>query len=276
MLQVHRHADARAFLERAESWLLRAEVAHAVLIGSARHARTDDSHYERPVYWATIEDDGDIIGCAYRTPPYKVGVTALPPTAIAPLVASLEETYATVSGFSGPEPTASAVAAAWVERHGGAWSIQARQRLVSLPSTPRGSPSAGTLRLASRDDAALAQTWGAAASLDSGIAPLDGQFCLRLLGAKRLYLWVDDKPRCMLGLIRETPHSAALGIVYTPAAYRGHGHATAAITALRELLRERGVEATYLYLDPASDAAAALAQKLGAAMIHDEVDIDTR
>jgi diguanylate cyclase (GGDEF)-like protein len=175
-----------------------------------------------------------------------------------------------------PEPTVSAVANAWVERHGGSWSIQARQRLLSLAAAPPSGPGAGTLRLASRDDTALAQSWGAAASLDSGIAQLDGRFCLRLLGAKRLYFWVDDQPRCMLGVLRETPRSVALSIVYTPAAYRGKGYATAAIRALQELLRERGVQAAYLYIDPANDAARALSQKLGATLVHDEVDVGWR
>jgi len=275
MPEIHRHADARAFLARVEPWLLRAEVAHAVLLGNAQHARADDSHYERPVYWATIEEDGEILGCAYRTPPYHVGVTKLPPEAIAPLVADLERTYAAVSGFSGPEPTVSDAARAWTERRGGAWTIRTRQHLLSLAATPAGGVQ-GTLRLAGRDDTALAQSWGAAASLDSGLTGLDGHFCVRLLGAKRLFFWVDDQPRCMLGVLRETQTSVALGIVYTPAAFRGKGHATAAVTALKALLIERGVQEHYLYIDPANDAAEGLARKLGCTVVQETADIDWR
>lgn len=274
MLQVHRHTDARAFLARTEAWLLRAELTHAELLGSARHARTNDSHYERPIYWATIEDDGEIIGCAYRTPPYRVGVTALPAAAIAPLLASLADTYAAVSGFAGHAATATALAAAWVERHGGSWSVNTRQRLLALAAPRAHAPAGGTLRLAGSADIGLAQSWGAAVSLDTGIAALDGQYCAQLLGAKRLYFWVDDQPRCMLGLLRESPQSAALGIVYTPAAYRNRGHASAAVMALQELLLERRVPDAYLYIDPANDAALALSRKLHATVIRDTVDID--
>jgi RimJ/RimL family protein N-acetyltransferase len=278
MLQVHRYEDARTFLERAEPWLLGSEIKHTVLLQVARNARTNDAHHERPMYWATIENDGTIIGCAYRTPPYKVGVTALPPATIDPLITDLAAVYETVSGFSGPEPTVSAVAAAWVARRGGAYShsIGPRQQLLSLPTTLPPQGKAGMLRLASRNDVPLAQSWGAAVSLDTGITLFDGALCAQLIGAKRLYFWVDDIPRCMIGLLHETPHSAGIGIVYTPAAYRRQGHATTALSALHELLLERGVPQSYLFIDPGNDAALALARKLGCSLVQEVVDIDWR
>ena len=106
MLTLNRHPDARAFLARAEPWLATREIEHAVVLQSARQARANDTHYERPMYWATIESDDELVGCAYRTPPYKVGVTQLPESAIAPLVADLGATYAgAIGGFSGPDAT---------------------------------------------------------------------------------------------------------------------------------------------------------------------------
>ena len=120
----------------------------------------------------------------------------------------------------------------------------------------------GVLRLAGAADTALAQSWGAAASIDSGIAALDGSMCLQLLRAKLLYFWADDQPRCMIGLLRETRDSVAVGIVYTPAAFRGEGYGMAALAALNRLLDERAVTNRYLWIDPKSDGAQALAAKL--------------
>jgi GNAT superfamily N-acetyltransferase len=276
MLTLHRHADARAFLARTEAWLQIREVEHAGVLQSARQARANDSRYERPIYWATIEDDGQVIGCAYRTPPYKVGVTALPADAIAPLVTDLAATYpGNIGGFSGPEPTVSGLADAWVAKRGGSWSVNTRGRLMSLPlGTAAPQSSKGVLRLAGQSDAALAESWGAAASIDSGIAALDGKLCLHLLGARLLYFWADEQTRCMIGLLRETRTAAAVGIVYTPAAFRGRGHATAALQALGRLLDERGVPKRYLWIDPASDASQALAKRLGGELVQDSVDID--
>lgn len=277
MLTVNRHSDARAFLARAEAWLLDREIEHAMLLQSARLARARDTHYERPMYWATIEDDGNLVGCAYRTPPYKIGVTTLPAEALATLVADLASVYpGPVSGFSGAEPTVTELARAWTAARGGTWSYtaNARQHLLALPASAGPAPTNGTLKIAGAADAGLAQSWGAAASIDSGIGALDGRVCLQLLGARMLYFWVDTEPRCMIGLLRETPQSIAVGIVYTPAAFRGQGHATAAMNALNSLLGERGVRNRFLYVNPASDGAQALAKKLGCRFVQDAVDID--
>lgn len=276
MPTLHRHTDARAFLAYSEAWLARREIEHAGVLQSARQARANDTHYERPMYWATLEDNGEIIGCAYRTPPYKVGVTELPNTAIAPLVADLLATYpGAIGGFSGPEATATALADAWVRQRGGSWTVNTGGRLLSFVSQPGTASKVGTLRLAGAADTALAQSWGAAASIDSGVAALDGRLCVTLLGAKMLYFWVvDDQPRCMIGLMRETRESVAVGIVYTPAAFRGEGHGTAAMAELNRLLDERGIANRYLWIDRKSDAAQALAGKLGCRFVYDSIDID--
>ena len=277
MLELHRHTDARAFLTRAEPWLLTREIEHGVVLQSARQARADDSRYERPIYWATLEDDGRLVGCAYRTPPFKVGVTALPDAAIAPLVADLAATYpGNISGFSGPDPTVSILASAWVEQRGGSWSVNTRGRLMSFSggAADDGATKKGVLRLADANDTALAQSWGAAASIDSGIAALDGKLCVQLIRAKLLYFFADDRARCMLGLLRETRESVAVGIVYTPATFRGQGYATAALRALDRLLEERGVKNRYLWVDPRSDGAQALAAKLGCRFVFDSLDVD--
>ena len=97
---------------------------------------------------------------------------------------------------------------------------------------------------------------------------------MQLLGAKLLYFWADDQPRCMIGLLRETRDSVAVGIVYKPAAFRGEGHATAAMTALNQLLDERGVRNRYLWIDPQNDGGKALASKLGCRFVYDSLDID--
>jgi predicted GNAT family acetyltransferase len=274
-LLLERHPDARAFLGRAEAWLEQREIEHATVLQSARQARANDRHYERPMYWATITGSGELLGCAYRTPPFKVGCTVLPAAAIPLLVKDLAATYAgSIAGFSGPEPTVSELAAAWVQQRGGSWSVSERGRLLSLPRVTARPGLRGVLRLAGSSDTALAQSWGAAVSIDSGIAALDGRVCAQLIGAKQLYFWGDDQPRCMIGLLRETPQSVAIGIVYTPAAFRGQGYAASAIAALSDLLDERGVVNRYLWIAPDNDGAQALARKLGCQLVYDALDID--
>ena len=276
MLTVRRHPDVRAFLARAETWLLEAEIERAAPLHSARQARIDDSRYQKPQYWATIENDGEVIGCAYRTPPYRVGVTALPQVAFAPLVLDLEAVYGEhVSGFSGVDPAASAVADIWIARHGGTSSIVSRQFLFSLGTAPAPKEPPGALRAATQSDSALAKQWGDAAAAESGVSVLDGNFCVRLIGAGQLHLWEDGGPRCLLGVSHSSAWAAALAIVYTPPAQRRKGYARRAVAALSEQLAGR-VSKRYFFVDPRNRAAQALAQHLGAELVHASVDIDFR
>jgi RimJ/RimL family protein N-acetyltransferase len=97
---------------------------------------------------------------------------------------------------------------------------------------------------------------------------------VQLLRAKLLYCFVDDQPRCMIGLLRATRDSVAIGIVYTPAAFRGQGYGMAALAALCRLLDERTVKNRYLWIDPNSDGAQAVAAKLGCRFVYDSLDID--
>ena len=276
MIEVRRYADARAFLERAESWLLDAEIERAVALQSSRNALANEAYYEKPVYWATVEDDGRIIGCAFRTPPFNVGVTALPAAAIAPLTASLRQSYAQLPGISGTEPTASALAAAWTGRPSGSWRVQSRQWLWSLTSVeaPDGAP-AGSLRPAAAADTALANDWGAAFARDSGVAALDGAFCTRLIGAGLLYLWDDGSPRCMVGVLRHTAKSAALGMVYTPPELRRKRYATSAIAAWSRQVLDRG-QRCFLLPDAANTASTVICRNLGHELVLEGVDIEFR
>lgn len=274
-MRVCRHGDARSFLARAEGWLREAEIERAVALASALHAAADDSRYDKPLYWATVEDDAGIAGCAFRTPPYRLGVTALPEAAIAPLADSVDAVYGALSGVSGPEPAASTFAAAWRARRGGAWSVRSRQRLFEHKAlVPEQNAARGALRLADGRDAGLAREWGAAFARESGVPALGGAFCAQLIPVRQLYFWDDGEPACMLGVLRETADAAAIGVVYTPPALRERGYAAAALGSLSRSLLERGLGRSYVYAHPDNAAAAALCNRLGYGVVQDAVDID--
>lgn len=267
-LELVRHPDARAFLERAEGWLLEAEIERAVAIQAAQQARADDSRFEKPTYWATFEEDGRIVGYAFRIPPHHVGVTRLPPAAIPLLLESLKETYVVMSGISGVEPTASELAkVSFADR----WRVQARQWLWSLEAVdPPASPS-GALRLATPDDLAVVREWGAR----DGDMLLDESFCAALIGAQWLYIWDDGTPRCLAGVLRQTEQSAALGIVYTPPELRGKGYGTATVGAWSGQVLDRG-KRCFFYTDASRGPTTAICRKLGYELVHETVDIEFR
>ncbi len=276
MLQVVRHAHAGAFLERAEAWLLESEMENAIALASARQARANDSGYQRPIYWATIEEDGRLVGCAFRTPPYRLGVTELAEEALGKLAADVGEVYAELSGVSGPARTAAAFAAAWTRPRGVASAVNLSQRLYALSGPPRrpSSPPAGRLCLASAEDAGTARTWGAAFLAEARLLQVDTKVFAQLIQAQQLFFWDDGEARCMAAPIRRVTHGAAIGVLYTPREARGRGYAKATLAALAEALRERGLRDCYLYADPANAAAETVAGSVGFAPVRDFLDID--
>ncbi len=274
-MRVCQHSDAHAFLARAERWLERAAMEHAMALQSARFARADDSRIEKPLFWATVEEADEIVGCAFRTPPFRLGITALPPVAVPLLVESLATIYPTLAGIAGPEPAASAFAAAWTDLRGGSARVQARQRLLAHRLiVPTGDPPPGVLRPAVEADGAVARQWGAAFAVESTLAALDGVLCARLIRERRLYFWDDGGPQCMLGVLRETRDAAAIGILYTVPARRERGYASAAVAAFSRHLLDRGMAHSYFCIDPASVVADAIYRKLGYVGVQDTVDID--
>lgn len=274
-LRVVVHPDAHAFLARAEPWLRQVEMERAVALRSAQFAQTDDRGFQKPLYWATVEDGGEVVGCVFRTPPYRLGMTSLPVACIPELVDSVGRVYSTLSGVAGPEPGASAFTAAWAKLHGGAWSVQSRQNLLLHKAiVPMREPPAGALRAANGADAGVAQQWGAAFARESGLSGLGGGLCLNLLRARQLYFWDDGGPRCMLGVLRETHDAAAIGVLYTPPQYRERGYATAAAAAFSRHLLERGLPHSYFCLEPSNSVGYSLCHRLGYAVVQETVDID--
>jgi hypothetical protein len=275
MMHIRVHADARAFLARAEQWLVLAEIEHAMALQSARFARAQASRPEQPSYWATVEDGEQIVGCAFCLPPYRLGLTALPKAAVPALVASIGVAFRTLSGVAGPEPATSAFAAAWAALRDSVWFVQSRQHMLAhkvIVPTRKSPP--GALRIATDTERTLAEQWGAAFAAESGLAGLDGSLCARLVHDRRLYLWDDGAPQCMLGVLRETRDAAAIGILYTPDSARDRGYATASVAAFSGQLLARGVKHSYFCLDPANAAAYSICRSLGYDVVQQTVDID--
>ena len=275
MIRVRLHPDARAFLARSEQWLARAEIEHSMALQSARVARNDDWQFQKPLYWATFEDAGQIVGCAFRTPPHRLGITAMPLEAVPALVESVGAIYPTLSGVAGPESPAIAFTTAWLQRRPGSWSVRARQQLLEHKAIiPVANLPPGALRQATGADNSIAQQWGAAFARESGLTSLDGAVCASLIPARRLYFWDDGQARCMIGVLRETGDAAAIGILYTPAELREHGYARASVATLSRHLIERGMTRSYFCLDPADAATYSICVRLGYGVVQNTVDID--
>jgi hypothetical protein len=279
MIRICQHADARAFLDRAEAWLLREEQRYGLLLGVAYQVLGGLHRYRQPIYWATVEDDGKpgaaaIVGCAFRTPPFQVGVTELPPDAIEPLISSLRESYLSLPGVGGPERTAMAFATAWTERFGGRWLVEHRQRLHSLVAVRFPSaPAPGALRLALPADVPVARAWMAGFIRDTAVRHVTANSAANLIEEGRLHFWIDGQPRCMVGAVRDTPNTTGVAAVYTPPPFRNRGYASVAVATLSRQLLDAGRRSCFLYTDLANPTSNSVYRRIGYEPIDDVVDL---
>ena len=273
-LTVERHPDADAFLAAAESWLLEAEAENNLLLGVALNARGKTSA-DTPPYWASVRQGGEIVGSACRTPPYPLLLARLPTAAIPALVDDASAAYPSLEGVSGPKTAAEAFANAWVARRGGTWNTRFRMRLHELTRMSFAGPwPPGVLRKATDADLPLALEWTDEFVRDAGVPPMAANLTEQRIARGQLYFWVDgEHARAMVAWGRETPAGCAINTVYTPAAFRRRGYATAAVATLTQTLLEAGRRFCCLYTDLANPTSNSIYAKIGYRPIRGDVEI---
>jgi GNAT superfamily N-acetyltransferase len=273
-LTVHRHIDARGFLEASLSWLLKAEPENNLVLGIARRSDEGQFGFSSEEYWATVYDGDEIVGTSFRTPPHHLAVSSMPPSAIAPLAKDVGDVYSALSGVVGPASGAELFARQWTKQHGGRWRTKFRQRIHVLRSvaTAENLPT-GSLRQMEEPDAGLIREWMNGFVSDTGIAAPPERFLAPLLERRAFFLWEDDEPRSVVGSGRDTPNGACITAVYTPPRYRGKGYATASVAALSTMILASGREFCCLYTDLDNPTSNSIYRKIGYEPVRDDLEL---
>ncbi len=299
-----RHPGPRAFLDRAEPWLLRREAENNLVLGvagSLTRAAAVSSRGPLPPSsrdlvspsapgepgsasspcFVTIERGSDIVGCAFRTPPYKVALTRIPLDAISLMARSIADTYETIPAVLGPTAVARAFGEAWSDIKGVRAVPGARQRIHVLEHVAAPSrPTPGTMRLARRADLRLVTRWIGSFVRETGLREAgDPQTQAdRLTGGDRgnplLALWEDRTPVSMAGFPARTRHGVRIGYVYTPERHRRRGYATALVTQVSRHVLELGFSHCVLYTDLANPTANRIYRRIGYRPVQDVMDIE--
>lgn len=274
-MKVTRHGDAAAFRRLAETWLLESEAEHALLLGLLPMIECGQHSFEEPILLATVEEAGRVCGCAFRTPPFKLGLTRMPAEAIPHLVSEVAELYGSIDSVLAAEDVASAFADEWTARFGGRYRVGMRQRIhetrrvVALQATPP-----GTMRRARRDEITALTPWSVAFAADSGVE-VGGQADLvrRLCEQGHLHVWDDDGPKCMAAIQGPTPNGIRVSYVYTPPEGRRRGYASALTAALTQAQLDAGRTRCFLYTDLGNPTSNAIYARIGYRPVCDIVDV---
>ena len=276
---VVRHAGPSAFLGRAESWLLEREAENNLVLGLASSLARGGGGYSSPLYFATVERDGRVAGCAFRTPPYKLGLTRMPPGAAPLLARDVADVYESLPAALGPMDEARAFADAWAALRGVSVTPGQRQRIHALDRVAIPSPMApGTMRLAARADIPLVVAWLNAFRKATGMRETDPDtLAHRLTGSDGhdglLALWENGEPVSMAGFPARTRHGVRIGYVYTPDEHRRRGYATALVATLSRQVLDSGFGHCVLYTDLANPTSNRIYHAIGYRPVQDVMDV---
>lgn len=264
------------FYDHAERWLVAREAENNLLLGIVGQLMSREHPYEDPIYLATVDDEkGRVHGCAFRTPPFKFGVTRLPDSSIPALVSDVMKVYDVLPAVLGPVDAAEAFAREWCAQKPVRTEVGMRMRIFNAEAVIEPTnPAPGRLRRAVTDEAALLTGWMAAFIQETGVADMGAERIVqRLIAEERLFVWDDRGPRTIAAAAGETPKGVRINHVYTPPEFRRRGYATIAVARLTSLLLSRGRRCCYLYTDLANLTSNGIYQRIGYRPVADVVDL---
>lgn len=270
------HPDAGAFLARAGAWLMQREDENNLPLGLAL-ALKNVPPVEGPdgYLFGTVEAGGEVIGCFFRTPPYKAGLTGMPLEAAGAVARALAERYPSLPAVFGPERVAWAAGRTWADLRGLRANAATPHRMyrVDRVTAPAGVP--GSMRRATERELPLAHAWGEAFADEAGrtFATTD-EVRQRWIERRELHLWEDGEPVSMAVTTGRTAHGVRIAYVYTPPERRGRGYASALVAALSQRELDGGARFCVLFTDLDNPTSNAIYLRVGYRPLCDLVDVE--
>ncbi len=275
--------DPSAFLVAAESYLAADPVVSSVIASvTARMAsapRAAEGAGPDPVWWVVVRDrDRAVVGVAMRTAPFEprpAYVLPMPDEAASAIARAVHDRGETLGGVNGALPAARIVAEETARLGGGAARVHEHMRLFELGDLVVPPAPPGRLRRAGRADADLCLAWfrdfGRAAAEQAGrsephvsaadLFTLD-EMVVRM--EEGVWLWedADGRPVSLAAAAAPAHGVTRIGPVYTPAADRRRGYASAAVAGVAQGYAEQGVRVC-LFTDQANPTSNRIYQAIG-------------
>lgn len=284
-------SDPVEFLAAAEAFLAGDPVVNTVVTGMAHRMiaeRADGISPPERYWWATVVEEGRVVGAAMRTalawphPPYLLPMTD---AAAVGLARALHDRGEEVLGVNGALPAVWAFAEALVRFGGGRIDVAQHTRLHELTDLLPPAPVPGALYAATPDDADVATAWlaefmgdadeqaGRPRGSSAHEAP-DRDGVLRRIRDGRLWFWCDEQGQRVHLLAAGPPALAVarIGPVYTPPEQRGRGWASNAVAELSRRLLADG-NRVCLFTDQANPTSNKIYSALGYRPVVDMVNL---
>jgi RimJ/RimL family protein N-acetyltransferase len=198
-----------------------------------------------PLFAYGLDDQGDVVAAALRTPPWALVATGIEdPADASEFVTLWHAEQPELPGASGEPPAARAIAGAWSELTGVSSTCKRRMAMHALERVhPPDRPAAGGLEGATFAHRRTLIDWELAfrEEAQTGAGSVE-PIIDRRLEAGRQFVWTDEVPASTVAISPTVANVLRIGPVYTPPELRGRGYATSAVAAISERALRDGVQ----------------------------------
>jgi predicted GNAT family acetyltransferase len=276
-MQLTIYSDVTDFLARTAEVYRRDEAANGLIYGLALTLEERPDYFGSVPFLATVEEKGELVLSALRTPPHNLLVHSVEQAQGDPHLAAaldllaqhLDERNGDLPGVNGRKSLSHAFAAAWHTRTGAFAALNRAMRVFALTAVIWPTLPSGRLRQARVEDVPLIAQWirefqAEALGEDADEMPLTPEAnARRRIAAGAIQLWEDSGPVSIVAGSRGTPHGRTVSLVYTPPALRGRGYASAAVATYSDHLLRSGYEFCTLFTDLANPTSNHIYQAIG-------------
>jgi GNAT superfamily N-acetyltransferase len=268
-MEVRVHEDLREFWDIAGPRYLADPVRHTLALTVVRRVMEASHPSDLPPVLLTLWEDGRLFGSTFRTPPWPVGVSGLPTSAIEPATARLLDVDPELPGVAGPRDIAEPFAEVWAQLTGTAVKEAMAGRLYRL-GTLEAPTVGGVPRLVGSDEDILRVAgWREDFQIEAsghvrvpGVAESDVRRSLALGNAH--IIWdVDGRPVAYAAVGKPINGMSRVGPVYTLPGERGHGYGSAVTAAASRWALDAGAEYVLLFTDLANPTSNSIYQRIG-------------
>ncbi|MEV0684655.1 GNAT family N-acetyltransferase [Nocardia sp. NPDC050378] len=257
--------DAARFLPEVETFLRRDGLRNTVIASSVVNQINGNFSGTR---FLAVRDE-HVVGLAQCTDDGRAYLGDLPAASIPAVVDTLVEHSENLRSVEGSSAEVDAFLAHWSAAYRGTHRLDYTARLYRL-ETPHVPEVPGVARRATANDVELCLAWFADFDREIGaVRALDEERALRLIGRGWWWLWeADDVPRSFVARQPEVFGWARIGPVYTPAALRGNGYASALTAAVSAAIRAEGADVC-LFTDLANPTSNKIYEDIGFRPVRD-------
>ena len=261
--------SAYEFLYLAGDKLFSDEAKHGLTIGIVERVVNDFHAYgENDPWFIMIEESGQILGTAIRTPPnipilsYFFGsIEEVSST----MVKAVHELESALPGVIGSNEIVIPFVEQWCTKYKTSVNRMIAHRLYRLTELIKPEFADGFLRKAVHDDEDVVIKWATAfheEALGDKFTENQHKMYLERINSGDIYLWDDTCPVSMAVSTRPTRRGISIGGVFTPPSKRNHGYATSCAAALCEELLSK-YDFCLLFADLSNPISNSIYMKMG-------------